>query len=250
MNIVIIEDEPLAAEKLRGYLRRYDERLTVVGVLESVRDSLVWFREHPAPDLVFSDIELLDGTVFPLFESGAVACPVIFATAYDRFWMEAFENNGIAYLLKPYSFDKFAAAMRKFAELKRAFTPAPEFWREAGERLGRPRWRERFMVRFRGAIHLIEAARIVHFQTRDEILFAHDTAGNRFPLTETLAQLEAELDPTAFFRINRGEIVNLAFIDRLEPHAGDRLAVKLRHADGLLITSAARTPAFRKWLEG
>lgn len=250
MNVVIIEDEPPAAEKLRGYLQRYDERIHVSAVLESVRESLVWFREHPAPDLVFSDIELLDGTVFPLYESGLVTCPAIFATAYDRFWMDAFENNGIAYLLKPYSFEKFAAAMRKFEELKRAFTPTPEFWRTTGEQLARPRRRERFMVRIRGAIHLVEAARVVFFQTRDEILFAHDAAGNRFPLTETLSQLEAELDPAAFFRINRSEIVNLNFIERLEPHAGDRLAVKLRHADALFITSASRTPAFRKWLEG
>jgi DNA-binding LytR/AlgR family response regulator len=84
---------------------------------------------------------------------------------------------------------------------------------------------------------------------QNEIPFAFDTAGNKFPLNESLSQLEQILDPGFFFRLNRSEIVNLEFIERLEPDFHDRLAVKLRNSNVRLVSSTNRTPNLRKWLE-
>jgi DNA-binding LytR/AlgR family response regulator len=251
MRVVIIEDEPPASEKLAEFIERYDREIQIIARLESVKDSLAWFNENRLPDLVFSDIELLDGNVFHLFESGKVACPIIFTTAYDRFWLQAFERNGIAYLLKPFAFEKFAAAMKKFETLRQNFVfSQKDFWSEVQASFKEPKYKERFVIKVRGGIKLLETAQIAFVKMQDEIPFAFDAAGNKFPLNENLTELEQILDPKIFFRLNRSEIVNLNFIERLEPDFRDRLVVRLRNSSVKLISSTNRTPSLRKWLEG
>jgi DNA-binding LytR/AlgR family response regulator len=251
MKVVVIEDEPLAAEQLCDYARRYDPEIAVLGVLTGVKEAVCWFREHAAPDLILSDIELLDGDVFRLFEQMEIPCPVIFTTAYDHFLQRAFDRNGIGYLLKPLEYEKFAAAMRKFERLQRSFSLLDgELLRELKTTLTRPRYKERFVIKARGGIYLLEARRVAYIQIQDEIPFAYDERGARYPLNETLTQLEKTLDPLVFFRVNRSEIVNLNFIERLKPYFNDRLAISLKRLNVTLISSISRTAELRRWIEG
>jgi two-component system, LytTR family, response regulator len=115
MKVIIIEDEKPAAEKLQKYLLQAGPDIEVAAVLGSVQESVAWLRQHPAPDLVLMDIELSDGLSFRIFEQAPLSSPVIFTTAYDEYWQEAFEHNSIDYLLKP---------------LKPVRQPAPPFCRK------------------------------------------------------------------------------------------------------------------------
>ena len=124
MKVIIIEDEPPAVEKIRAFLDRYDDSIRVAAQLESVKEIQKWFRANKPPDLIFSDIELLDGNVFEFLETEDVHVPIIFTTAYDQFLLKAFEKNGIAYLLKPFTFENFVAAMLKLEKLKQNFAAA------------------------------------------------------------------------------------------------------------------------------
>ncbi len=251
MKVIIIEDEPPAIEKLCGFLERYDDSIQVAATLESVKETSKWFRQNSPPDLVFSDIELLDGNVFEFFENADVSVPVIFTTAYDQFLMRAFEQSGIAYLLKPFTYESFAAAMLKHEKLRNNFVAAQaNFWQEIQKKLAEPNYKERFIVKTRGGIQFVETANIAYFQMRDGILFAFDAAGGKFPLNENLNRLEEILDPRNFFRISRGEIVNLTFIERLESYFNDRLMIYLKNLKTKLISSTNRTPHLRKWIEG
>lgn len=251
MKVVVIEDEPPAAQRLCDFIGRYDRNIEVAATLTGVKESLLWFRANAPPDLIFSDIELLDGNAFGIFENKEITCPVIFTTAYDQFWMQAFERSGIAYLLKPFTFEKFTAAMRKFEKLKLNFAAVQtDFWREIQSNFAQPKYKERFVVKIRGNIQFIETRHIAFIQMQNEIPFAFDAAGNKFPLNENLTQLEQTLNPKIFFRLNRSEIVNLNFIERLEPDFQDRLVVKIRNLNIKLISSTNRTPHLRKWLEG
>ena len=251
MKVVIIEDEPPAREKLAKYIGRYDRQIEILAQLESVAATLQYFEMRAAaPDLVFADIELLDGNVFEVFENGKITCPVIFTTAYDQFLLQAFERNGIAYLLKPFDFQKFAAAMRKFETLKNNFAWATDdFLREIRENLRQPKYKERFVIKTASGIRLLETKQIAFIQMQNEIPFAFDAAGNKFPLGATLTELEKTLDPKAFFRLNRSEIVNLDFIENLKPDFHDRLIIHLRNPKVKLVSSISRTPELRKWLE-
>jgi DNA-binding LytR/AlgR family response regulator len=251
MNVVVIEDEPLAAEKLCDFLRRYSTDIAILSVLTSVKEALDWFRRHPTPDLILSDIELLDGNVFRLFEQVEIPCPIIFTTAYDRFLLQAFDKNGIGYLLKPLEYEKFVAAMRKFEQLRRSFrSVGADLLRELRTTLAQPKYKERFVVKVRGGIYLLEARQVAYIQMRDEIPFAYDERGTKYPLHESLNHLEQVLDPQVFFRINRSEIVNIHFVEKLEPYFSDRLTIKLKHLNVTLISSINRTPDLRKWIEG
>ena len=121
MKIMIIEDEILAAEKMTNFIKKYDSKIEISATLDSVRGCINWFEKNEMPDLIFSDIELLDGNVFSFLSKIKITCPIIFATAYDEFLIKAFNENGIAYLLKPFDFKAFQKAMEKYEQLKNNF---------------------------------------------------------------------------------------------------------------------------------
>ena len=270
MNILILEDEELAARQTIQFLARAGLGPAAPPVLRSVEKALAWLQAHPLPDLIFSDIELLDGNVFSLYERFPVACPVIFTTAYDQFLLAAFRGNGIAYLLKPFDYDQFQEALAKYHFLQNSFSarevpnvaPVPaaapvlsaEVLRTLSQALqqsAQPQYRQRFSVRLRNSLYVLHVADVAYVQADEGITFAVDGAGTRYPLQGTLTEVERQLDPARFGRLNRSELVSIAFVEKVEPYFNNRLAVKLRGAGGVtLVTSAAQTPDFRRWLEG
>lgn len=250
MKVLIIEDEPLAQEKLVKLIRSYDVKIEVVGNLERVAETIDWFSENPMPALVFADIELLDGNIFEVFNHCKISCPIIFTTAYDQFLLQAFEQNGIAYLLKPFNFEKFSNAMQKFESFKNSFASAQsDFWQEIQTRLRKPKYKERLVVKLKDGIQLLETKNIAFIQMQNEIPFAFNASGEKFPLNENLTALEKLLNPKVFFRLNRSEIVNLNFISNLKPDFRDRLIVYLKNLNIRLVSSTNRTSYLRKWLE-
>ena len=124
MNILILEDEEPAARQLMQLLAQAGHP-TAPPVLRSVEKALAWLQANPMPDLILSDIELLDGNVFSLYEQFAVTCPVIFTTAYDQYLLAAFRGNGIAYLLKPFTPEQLQGALAKYDLLRISFAPPP-----------------------------------------------------------------------------------------------------------------------------
>src|SRR5215831_7318948 len=101
MRILIAEDEPLAAQRLRKMIVSLEPQTSVMATLESVRTAIEWFRKNEPPDLALFDIQLSDGLCFDIFQQAEVNCPVIFTTAYDEYALKAFKLNSIDYLLKP-----------------------------------------------------------------------------------------------------------------------------------------------------
>ena len=250
MNILLLEDEPPAAEKLAAFVHQYNPAAAVVAVLAHVQEARAWLGTHPQPDLVLSDIELRGGNVFPLYEERLITCPIIFTTAYDAFFVQAFEQNGIAYLLKPFQYPQFCAAMQKYEHLRHTFQHALLTHLSASLQAPRKTYKQRFVIKAKGGIVLLETKDIAYVQLRNGLAHAHDWQGRSHLLAESLSQLEELLDPGQFFRLNRSDLVHLSAIDRLEPHFNDGLAVKLKLPGVTLIASAPRTPELRKWLNG
>ena len=264
MTILILEDEEPAARQLQQQLAQTGREAMVPPVLRSVEKALVWLQANPMPDLILSDIELLDGNVFALYEQFPVTCPIIFTTAYDQFLLAAFQGNGIAYLLKPFSYEQLQAALDKYERLRHNFGAAPksasaspslsaDLVRELHQVLrqgSQPQYKQRFSVRMPNGLHILQVAEVAYVQADEGVSFAVDAAGRRYPLSGTLTELERQLDPARFGRLNRSELVNIGFVERVEPYFNNRLVVKLRNSTVTLITSAAQTPEFRRWLEG
>src|SRR5246127_3300775 len=101
MNILIVEDEDLAVKKIQKTLLSIQETAVVAGVTDSIKSTVEWLQQNPAPDLILMDIELADGQSFEIFKLIDVTSPVIFTTSYDEYALKAFKVNSIDYLLKP-----------------------------------------------------------------------------------------------------------------------------------------------------
>ncbi len=248
MRVLLIEDEDLNTEVIISYLQRYDKTIEVVAHLQSKEAVRNWIMINGQVDLVFCDIELLDGNVFSMLDQNVITSPIIFTTAYNNFYQNAFDVNGIAYLLKPISFDKFSRAMQKFESLH-SVNKALD-WSAISTLLqeNAKNYKERIIVKNEGDIHILATDKTVAILSNAGKLTAIDFNGKAHEFRGTLQALADELNPNMFFQINRGELININFIEKIEPYFGDRLAIKMQHLKSKLITSAAATSSFRKWL--
>jgi two-component system, LytTR family, response regulator LytT len=253
MKIVIIEDEEITSQALTEYIKTYDVSYDIVATLRSIKDALSWFTHNAMPDLIFSDIELLDGNVFTFYEKISISCPIIFTTAYDNFLLKAFQINGIAYILKPFGFAQVSESFDKYFTLKSTFsgTTQPHFsFVEQLKNALKPTFKQRFTVKMKNGISLLNVQDIVYLQADEGLVFAFGINQQKYPLNGTLSDINDLLDPSQFFRINRSEIINIQYIEKMEAYFNDRLTLKTKGMSANLIVSTARTPDFRKWVEG
>ena len=117
MRVLIIEDETAAARNLQNMFEHIEPEIEVVGITESIVDTIDWFAENETPDIVFMDIHIADGESFRIFDSIDIASPIIFTTAYDQYALEAFKVNSIDYLLKPLKEEELQRALDKWRRI-------------------------------------------------------------------------------------------------------------------------------------
>ena len=117
MKVLIIEDETAAARNLQSMLETLEPDIEVVGITESIVDTVEWFAENNTPDIVFMDIHIADGESFRIFDSVDITAPIIFTTAYDQYALEAFKVNSIDYLLKPLKEEELQRALDKWRRI-------------------------------------------------------------------------------------------------------------------------------------
>ena len=250
MNVIIMEDEKPAAEKLAKTLHQLNNTLQVKAVLGSVKETARWLAEQGFPDLIFMDIELSDGASFQLFSQVEIQCPVIFTTAYDEYWQEAFEYNGLDYLLKPVKEEKLAAALKKYEKLKAYFSAYSKKLTDFSRMAHTGPVRKRFLVK-RGADYIsIKAENIAYFYATHKLVCLVNTEGQKFILDQSLADIESQTDPALFYRVNRKYLVNLNAIKRIKTIGKGRLALELLPAvEEEIIISQEAAPPFKQWLE-
>lgn len=255
MNILILEDEIPAYQKLLNFIHSEIEDGRILGWARSIEEAKILLEKDPKPDLIFSDIELLDGVSFEVFESVKVDCPIIFCTGFDQYVLQAFRTNGIAYLLKPYSLENFKEAYEKYKTLFAKNEPSnldENLIQELKEVLqsDKKSYKKRFTVKKKDGIKLIETKDIGCFEANGDFCIAIDSKGQKNVLNHTLSDIEEKVDSTKFFRINRSQIINIDYLEKVEPYFKNRLALKLSYSKELVYTSTGKTPGFRKWLEG
>lgn len=252
LKVAIIEDEKPARKKLISLLKRYDPGLQVVAELDSVESTMKFSQQETLPDLVFSDIELLDGNVFESMRQVALRCPVIFTTAYNEYLVHAFKHSGIAYLLKPFSFEDLEEAMNKFYMLRSTFLGMQKGFMDSLQKKEELRnYAERLTVRKPDGIYILEVNRVVYFSADGPVIKAFDEQGKTWLLQEpSLQSLQEKLDPELFFRINRAEIVQKKFIHKISNHTKNSVAVFMNGKRESLIASQSRSAGVKDWWKG
>lgn len=254
-KILIIEDEAPARKKLKRYIEQACNSYEIVAELETVAEAKSLLTQTHDIDLIFSDIELRDGNVFEVYNEVSINCPIIFATAYNEFLMNAFEANGIEYLLKPYSFERFSNAWDKFIRLKA--NPLANYNELIGtinhllkdSQENSIEYKDQFAIKTHKEIYFLKVEDIVCFQADNGIIFAFDKTNKRHIMPQTVfKEIEIFLDPKKFFRINRSESVHRKFIDKLERYNKNTVSVYLNSESKILRTSQNNTSEFNLWL--
>ena len=247
MRIVIIEDEKPAAQKLQKAIIKCNGNIEVAAILNSTKDATAWLRENPLPELIFMDIELSDGLSFSIFEEVPITCPVIFTTAYDEYWQEAFEHNSIDYLLKPVLQEKLETALKKYETLKKYFTlnyQKLKQWQSENNE-----YKKRFLVK-RGADYIsIKTEDIPYFYATHKLVCMVDNKNQKFILDQSLADIETRLDPSQFYRVNRKYLINITAIKLMKTYSKGKLKLEVTPpVSEDIIVAQENVAAFKEWV--
>lgn len=247
MRALVIEDELLAREHMIKLLQDNFPEVEVVGAVGSIKDATARITEQPAPDVIFMDVELSDGSSFDIFTQVEIPCPVVMTTAYDQYAVQAFEVNAVDYLLKPIGLTELRRAISR-VESGQAAKPAAETVRRMLDQVRK----EKFLIRMNNRIVPVRTSDIAYFYSEAKNSFIVTTSGASYVMDESLDTLAESLDPSAFFRISRSCIISEGVIDSVSRLMGGRLQVTLRRGFPELTdftVSRARVDDFLAWLE-
>jgi DNA-binding LytR/AlgR family response regulator len=252
MNVLIIEDEPQAAQRLTKLVSAMLPGAHLFPYIDSVKKSVAWLSSNPSPDLIFMDIQLADGISFEIFEKVEIKSPVIFTTAYDAYALKAFKVNSIDYILKPVDEKELRAAVDKFERLHSRATDHTKMMESIGQAMQMltKRYKERFVIKIGEHLKSIAVEEILFFFSQEKATFAQTQDGRKFVLDFTIDQLEGLLNPDLFFRINRKYIVSVKSIQDMTSHVNSRVKLKLKTSDDDdVIVARERVDLFKNWLD-
>lgn len=247
MKALIIEDELRAREHMTRLLSANFPSVEVVGAVGSVKESIAWLESHEAPDVIFMDVELSDGSSFDIFTQMEVPAPVIMTTAYDQYAVHAFEVNAVDYLLKPINLKDLQRAIARVESGESAKAGG-----DAIRSLMAQVRKEKFLIRLNDRIVPVRTADIAYFYSEDKNSYIVTASGSSYVMDDSLDTLAESLDPEAFFRISRSCIISEGVIDSVSRLMGGRLRITLKPGLPALTdftVSRARVDGFLEWLE-
>jgi two-component system, LytTR family, response regulator len=255
LNVLIVEDETPASEKLERYLTRYSTDISIKAIVESVEDAVNWLEANQSTiDLIFMDIQLKDGVSFDIFKEVTVQKPVIFITAYNEFALDAFKMNGIDYLLKPITFTDLSNSLKKVEELGNQLRWGEERNEVITKTFDTPQsksYKNRFMVKLGDHIKSITSDQIslLFADGRDVYLITNQL--RKFIIDYTLESLSEILDPKLFFRVNRSYIVHISAIQDVLVYSNSRLKITPHIKwESEIIVSREKVSEFKEWFDG
>lgn len=252
MNILLIEDEELAADDLVNAIKKAAPTVQVKTILVSVKESISYLKQHTLPDLIFSDIQLGDGLSFEIFDAVRIETPIIFCTAYNEYMLDAFRSNGIDYLLKPVTVQAVSEALNKYYTLKRNFTAnlnlPHDFYRNLLDTIvQRP---VSLLVNQKDKIIPLSVQDIALFYIEYEGTFLQTFEGKSFTIAKSLEELE-RLIGMNFFRVNRQYLISRLAVKHASYSISRKLIVNLSIPYREVITvSKEKSPLFLSWLAG
>lgn len=248
-NVLIAEDEKPSSDNLVAMLNDIDRSFTVAAIVQSIPDTILWLLSHPKPSLIFMDIQLKDGLSFSIFQQVNISSPVIFTTGFDHYLIEAFEHNGIDYLLKPLNKMKLAKALDKFKNLQNHFVANYSFLAEQFNHSREPK-RNRIAVKRGTELRSVKHEDVAYFFTENKIVFLVTKENEKYLVNKRLRDLDEELDNAVFFRVNRKFIINIDHVKKVKQLDRSQLQVELLlPLNEPIIISQENASEFKQWLD-
>ena len=250
MKVIIIEDETPAANRLTKLLHAIHDEAEVVKRLDSVASAVQYFQSAQQPDLIFMDIQLADGLSFDIFSQVQVKTPVIFITAFDQYTLKAFKVNSIDYLLKPIDEEELRKAVEKYRQLyvKKEHDFSEKILKLVQE-MNSTKFKERLLVKRGQQLSYIKTEATAFCYADGKLCYAVDFNNNKYLLEINLSQLEEQLQPNKFYRINRHLLVNIDAIKKVHTWLGGRLKLEIIPVTNAeTVVSRERVNGFKEWL--
>ena len=249
MRVLIIEDETAASENLIAMLQEIDSEIEVLQVLESVQQTVRWLSSHPAPDLIFMDIHLSDGSAFTLFQEMEVTVPIVFTTAYDQYALDAFTVNSVDYLLKPIKTSELTRALDKFKRwtqsdvmdyLQRMMKMRPA---------GSGNYTTSLLVPVKDKLVPVSMDDVVCIYSTDRKTQIYLKSGQMMLYSRSLDSIAGGLDPSKFFRANKQYIVARDGVKEIVVWFDSRLLVSMPiELPEPLFVSKNKAAEFKNWM--
>lgn len=247
MRILIVEDETAAYENLMDILLEIDPGIQIAGNTESVSQTIHWLQTNLAPDLIFMDIHLSDGSAFAIFDRIELETPIIFTTAYDRYAIDAFKVNSIDYILKPVKVEDIRHALEKYGKL--THQDLLQYLSQLTQLAPAPRYKDKLLVPFKDRLLPIDLGEVSCFYTADKSTFIYLRDGNKYPYSKTLEQVISSLNPSDFFRANKQFIIARNSVTNITIWFDSRLLVTLdTEVPERIYISKNKASEFKSWM--
>ncbi|KAA6441188.1 response regulator transcription factor [Dyadobacter flavalbus] len=251
-NVLIIESKPQDAAALKRMIEQIGSELNVCGTVNSVRDARNWIMNNKAPQLIFCDIQLPDGSGFDIFGSLTIAAPVIFCANGQEHALKAFENNGIDYLVKPFSSDRLQKSLKKFEQFKQVFgretISQKQDFNHAVSSVNK--YKSSLLVYYQDKIIPISLDKLDFIYYNNYQVNVH-TQNTQYETRDTLNSIINSLNPHDFFRANRQFIIHRKSVTSIQQYFGRKLLVGTSFpTPEPVIISKANASEFLKWVEG
>lgn len=247
MKILVIEDEIKTAKALARLIATLEPESEIVASLQTVKAAIDYLSSEPAPELIFMDVQLADGSCFDIFKEVTVTAPVIFCTAYDEYAIAAFKANGIDYILKPFTEETLAAAFRKVAILKSSFGTADE---RPLYPLAAQNGKKSFLVFKDNKYTVIAVEQIAFFYIKGDLPAMVTFEGTEYIISQPLDTISNQLSPGQFYRINRQYLINFDAVHEVEHYFARKLLVHLKTpTPEKIIIGKNKATEFLQWLD-
>ena len=254
MKVLIIEDEFRNYNRLRKMLQAYDPAMTIEGPLESVEETRQWLSVHQgenAPDLVLADIRLSDGISFDALDGLDASSSLVFTTAYDEYALKAFQYNGLAYLMKPIEEEELRQTIDRINQLRRKEESVDLKHLLAQMRADKYQYRERFLVAYKDGFEVVNVENITFICTefKDTRIYLIGEKRKFYSISMSLDEIERQLNPYRFFRVNRQFIINVSAVEGLKTYFGGKLRVRLQgYEEEEVMCSRDKASLLKEWL--
>ena len=246
MKVLIVEDETAAYESLVQVLKEIDSGIQVLGNTESVGQTIQWIDRNTAPDLIFMDIHLSDGSAFMIFDHIEVETPIIFTTAYDEYALQAFKVNSIDYLLKPIKKSELESALNKLRKLSHAEVARSLL--KIRQLLPTSHFQDKLLIPLMYQLLPIDLEEVSFFYTTDKNTSVGLKDGRMLGYSRTLDHIITSLDPAKFYRANKQFIVARNAVGNITIWFDSRLLITLnRDVPERIYISKNKAADFKEW---
>lgn len=251
MRIVIVEDEESAKDYLIQLIKSIDPFFEIVKTLDTVKASVNYLSNSNEFDLIFMDINLADGNAFTIFNQITITKPIIFTTAYEGFAIKAFEVNSIDYLLKPIQKQSVLKAVKKYKSLHNQNGFNTDQLRSVIKSIEnyRKTYKTCFLIPQRDELIPVETEFISYFYIEKRLVKVMTIYNKEYTMNLNLDELEHQLNPNDFFRVNRQFLIHRRSVKNLYTYFGGKLIIKTNTLlNKKIVVSKVKARIFKDWM--